>query len=103
MSMLLLLCAAAHGLLAGGTCQPTARRAALSLSLLSAASTWDDETLGGLSGAMHLAIRCGDAARVRELLDEAAREKGLAAARGPNERQALTLALARDRGKRPRT
>ena len=71
MSMLLLLCAAAHGLLAGGTCQPTARRAALSLSLLTAASTWDDETLGGLSGAMHLAIRCGDAARVRELLDEA--------------------------------
>ena len=40
---------------------------------------------------------------LRELLDEAAREKGLAAARGPNERQALTLALARDRGKRPRT
>ena len=63
--MLVVLCAAAHGLLAGGVCQPTARRAALSLSLLAAASTWDDEALGGLSGAMHLAIRSGDVARVR--------------------------------------
>jgi hypothetical protein len=73
MRMLLLLpCASSHGLLAGGRCvPPTVHRAALSLSLVATASTWDDEALGGLSGAMHLAIRGGDAARVRELLDEA--------------------------------
>ena len=70
--MLLLAFASTHGLLAGGRCgPPTVRRAALSLSLVAAASTWDDEALGGLSGAMHVAIREGDAARVRELLDEA--------------------------------
>ena len=69
---MLLLLLSSHGLLAGGRCSPpTVRRAALSLSLVAAASTWDDEALGGLSGAMHHAIRDGDAARVRELLDEA--------------------------------
>ena len=40
---------------------------------------------------------------LRELLDDAAREEGLAAARRPDERQALALALARHGGERTRT